>query len=42
MLLRTSKAGTFWGCRGYPKCRGTRKTKRHLVGQRVTHAEPFA
>lgn len=24
MVPRTSKHGKFWGCKAYPKCRGTR------------------
>lgn len=24
MIPRKSKYGTFWGCKNYPKCKGTR------------------
>ena len=24
MVSRKSKYGTFWGCKAYPKCKGTR------------------
>jgi ssDNA-binding Zn-finger/Zn-ribbon topoisomerase 1 len=24
MVSRTGKYGTFWGCKDYPKCKGTR------------------
>jgi ssDNA-binding Zn-finger/Zn-ribbon topoisomerase 1 len=24
MVSRTGKYGTFWGCKSYPKCKGTR------------------
>jgi ribosomal protein L37AE/L43A len=27
MTLRESKHGSFWGCTGYPECKGTRRTK---------------
>jgi len=27
MMSRTGQYGTFWGCRSYPQCRGTRDSQ---------------
>lgn len=38
MVSRTSESGVFWGCKAYPRCKGTRdnmgRSKAERTGQR--------
>lgn len=35
MISRKSKFGVFWGCKAYPKCKGTRDNEGHSKADRA-------
>ena len=39
MVRRSNKHGPFWGCKNYPKCKGTRDSMGRSKEERIAEAE---
>lgn len=39
MISRTGKYGVFWGCKNYPKCKGTRDSEGRSKAERESERE---